>query len=120
MRDIRPGDILLYAVTVRENGERVRYYGCEVVDSISGGRPLNLYGEPVTGVRAIYLRESATPAAVQGRVLLTRHEDYPDEKRLLQRALDRIYGPGELITGISCGCESACSILKKRLRPYSE
>jgi hypothetical protein len=115
MQDVMPGDVLLYAVTVREKGVQADFYGCEVVGSIPGGRPLNADGEPVTGVRAIYRRNRVVSAIPPGRILVARQGNDPDEKSQLSRELERIYGPGELVTSLSCQCESACSMLKKRL-----
>lgn len=119
MRDLKPGDVLLYPVSVRDKGELRHYYGCEILVGISSGRLLGSSGEPITGVRAIYQRNDATLASPPGRTLLARHEDDPDEKQKLFRELAGIFGPGELVTAISCQCEAACSILKKRLE-YSE
>jgi len=116
MQDVKPGDVLLYTVAVREKGMLAHYYGCEVVGSVSGGRPLNVSGEPVTGVRAIYRRNGVTTSVPgQGRVLIARHETAPDEKPGLSRELGAVFGPGELVTGLACQCGAACGILKKRL-----
>ena len=115
MQNVKPGDVLLYKTAIRENGRLSHYYACEVVGSISGGQPLALSGEPITGVRAIYRRENVTLALPPRRILLARHENEPDEQLLLSRELEQIFGPGALITGVPCHCESACSMLKKRL-----
>jgi hypothetical protein len=115
LRDLKPGDVLLYPVSVREKGELRHYYGCEILDRISDGRPLGLSGEPITGVRAIYQRNNVTLASSPERILLARRENDPDEKSELFRELGRIFGPGELVTGISCQCEAACSVRIKRL-----
>jgi hypothetical protein len=115
MQSVKPGDILLYAAAVREKGTLAQYYGCEVVGSVSGGRPFNVYGEPITGVKAIYRRNGAASSPGQSRVLLARHESDQGEKPELILELERLFGPGELVTGFSCQCEAACGILKKRL-----
>jgi hypothetical protein len=116
MQDLKLGDVLLYKVAVREKGTLTHYYGCDVVSSLSGGRPLNVSGEPVTGVRAIYRRNAtASSSSGQGRVLLARHENESEEKPWLSRELGKLFGPGELVTGLACQCEAACGILKKCL-----
>jgi hypothetical protein len=115
MQDVKPGDVLLYTVAVREKGTLTRYYGCEVVGSVSGGRPLDSSGDPVTGVRAIYRRNGAASVPGQGWVLIARHENTPDEKPWLSRELGALFGPGELVTGLGCQCGASCGILKKRL-----
>ena len=120
MQDVKPGDVLLYAVAVRENRKVAHYYAGEVVGSISGGCPLNLSGEPITAVRAIYRRNSGELPSPPGRNLLARDEDDPGEKLRLSEELERIYGPGELVTSVSCCCESTCGMPKKRPGSYSE
>lgn len=113
MRDLKPGDVLLYPVSVREKGELRHYYCCEVVGGIDDGRPVSLTGEPITGVRAIYQRNDVTLASPPGRILLARHENDPDEKPELSRDLGSVFGPGELVTGISCQCGATCGIPKR-------
>ena len=122
MLNVRPGDILIYAVAAREKGTIVHYYGCEAIGSISGDLAFNHSGEPITGVVAIYRRKNTAPAVEPGCTLLARPEDDPDVNPRLSRRLEELYGPGELITGFSCQCEAACGMLKKRLRAqtYSE
>jgi|AGTN01.2.fsa_nt_gi hypothetical protein len=116
MQDVRPGDVLLYPVSVREKATLTQYYGCEVIGSVSSGRPISLSGTPINGVRAIYRRSSTTGYhGGQERVLLARHEDATDENDRLSRELEAIYGSGELITGISCQCGAACGVPKKLL-----
>lgn len=120
MIEVKPGDVLLYAVAIRVKGALAHYYACEIAGSVSDGKTLTLSNEPVTGVRAVYRREKGSPEVLPRRILLARHENDPGEKQRLSEELERIYGPGELVTGIACQCAGACSILKKRLSSYSE
>jgi hypothetical protein len=119
MRDLKRGDVLLYAVAQREKGELRHYCGCEVVGGIGDGQPVGLSGEPITGVRAIYraiyLRNDVLQQLQPGRILLARSADDPDEKARLSRELSRIFGPGELVNGVSCHCEATCCMPKKLL-----
>lgn len=108
---IRPGDIVLSAVRIREKGSQVNYYGCEAVDRVADGVPLDASGAPFTSVKAVYYRDGLQPARPsQGRVLMARAKDDPGEKARLQAELNRLYGPGELITGFQCPGHSACTL----------
>lgn len=109
--DIRPGDLVLYAVRIREKGSQVFYYGCEVVDRVVDGVPLDAGGRPFNSVKAIYRRNGTQPApAQQGRVLLARAKDDPGEKLRLQGELGRRFGPGELVMGFQCPGKAACTL----------
>ncbi len=109
VNDVRPGDVVLYAVRIREQGSQASYYGCEVVDHVEDGIPLNASGSPFTSVKAVYYRNGTPPGATQkGRILLARVKNDPEERLRLQAELSSLYGPGELITGIQCPGKSAC------------
>ncbi len=109
VNDVRSGDVVLYAVRIREQGSQVSYYGCEVVDRVEDGIPLNASGSPFTSVKAVYYRNGKPSEAPQkGRILLARVKDDPGERQRLQAELSSRYGPGELITGIQCPGKSAC------------
>lgn len=111
VNDIRPGDIVLSAVRIREKGSQVYYYGCEVVDRVVNGMPLDASGIPFTSVKAVYYRnglQSVMPS--QGRIMLARVKDDPGEKLRLQAELSKRFGPGELITGFQCPGKSACAL----------
>lgn len=111
VNDVRPGDIILSAVRIREKGSQVYYYGCDVVDRVANGMPLDASGAPFTSVKAVYYRNSLQPVMPpQGRILLSRVKDDPGEKLRLQAELSKRYGPGELITGFPCYCKSGCTL----------
>lgn len=111
VNDVRPGDIVLYAVRIREKGSQVYYYGCEVVDRVANSVPLDASGIPFTSVKAVYYR-NGPPSAMpqQRRVLLERVKDDPGEKLWLQAELSKRFGPGELVTGFQCPGKSACTL----------
>jgi hypothetical protein len=109
--DVRPGDLVLYAVRIREKGSQVYYYGCETVVRVTDGVPLGASGAPFTSVKAIYYRNGIQPVApLQGRILLARVKNDPGEKLRLQAELNSRFGPGELITGFQCPGKSACAL----------
>jgi hypothetical protein len=109
--DVRPGDIVLSAVRIRAKGSYVYYYGCDVVDRVANGVPLDASGVPFTSVKAVYYRNSLQPVLPpQGRILLARAKDDPGERLRLQAELIRLFGPGELITGFPCYCKSGCML----------
>jgi hypothetical protein len=112
MEHMRHGDIVIYRVAVREKGTVAHYYGCEAVGSISAGKTLNMSGDPVTGVMAVYRRKDVATKVGPGRILLAKCENGPDEMNHLSRDLEKIYGPGDLVTGFSCQCETACALRK--------
>jgi hypothetical protein len=109
VNDVRPGDLALYAVRVREKDSQVYYYGCEAIDRVVDGMPLNASGVPLTSVKAVYYRNGTQPVMPQqGRILLARVKNDPDERLRLQAELNRRFGPGELITGFQCPGKSGC------------
>ena len=110
--DLKPGDVVLSVLVVRENGISHRYYSCEVVARIEGDIPYGSSGQPMASAIAIY--QPAAPAAGRPRELLERGQTGPEEKKRLQAELAKLYGPGELVSGFACPGEMACRLLSSK------